>query len=214
MKLTKFEHSCVLIEDTENDINILVDPGIFAWQSGNVDVAKLPQLNYIVVTHLHGDHLAEPFVRALVERSPDVQWIAPSDAQESLKGFGVTKVTNQSLDKLEVSEAEHAKVIPFGVACNNLRVDYDNKLTIVGDTHDISDTKDILLLPVQAPWGTTVEGLELGLKLKPKYILPVHDWMWRDEWKANVYDRFEAVLAEQDTKFIKAVNGQQIEINL
>lgn len=214
MKITKYEHSCVLIEDANNDTNILVDPGIQAWQSGKVDLTKLPELKYIVVTHLHGDHLAETFVNALVERFPEAQWIAPSDAHALLQGFGVARLTNKSVYNLDVLEVDHAKVVPFGVACKNLRVHYGEQLTIVGDTLDIPESKPVLLLPVQAPWGTTVNALEVALQLKPKYVLPVHDWMWRGEWKAGVYDRFENVLGEQNVKFLKPQNGQTIEINL
>jgi L-ascorbate metabolism protein UlaG (beta-lactamase superfamily) len=66
MRLTKFVHSCVLVEDNEK--SILFDPGIFSWKSGLVDVAKLPQLDTIAISHRHPDHFAEPFVDALALR--------------------------------------------------------------------------------------------------------------------------------------------------
>lgn len=212
MKLTKFEHACVLVED--DDCNFLVDPGSFAWQSGNIDLDVLPDLGYIIVTHIHGDHMAEPFVRALAKKFPDAHWIAPCDTHEILRSFGVTNVNNQSVAEFDVMEANHAKVSPFGKDCKNLRVHYTDKLTIVGDTLEIAESKDVLLLPIQAPWGTTVNALEVVIDLAPKYIIPIHDWMWREQWKMTVYDRFEEALAEKGIKFIKAVNGQQIDLDL
>lgn len=213
MQITKFEHACVLVEDSDQNLNFLVDPGIYAWQSGNVDLSKLPQLDYVIVTHSHGDHMAEPFVKALVEKYPEAQWIAPSDAHEALKQFGVGQVTNQTIDKFVVVDGDHAKVVPFGVACKNLKVDYLDKLSIVGDTLDISESKEVLLLPIQAPWGTTVNALEVAIKLAPKHVVPIHDWMWNAEWKSNVYSRFESVLAEHGIKFIAIENGQPIDLN-
>ncbi|RTK94956.1 hypothetical protein EKI60_00660 [Candidatus Saccharibacteria bacterium] len=87
-------------------------------------------------------------------------------------------------------------------------------MTDPGDTHDFSSTNDILLLPVQAPWGTTIRAIELGMELKPKYIVPIHDWMWNEDWRNNVYQRMEAIFADTSTTFLQPVDGQPLEINL
>ena len=212
MKITKFAHSCVLIEHI--DKAVLIDPGIFSWQSNLVDCEKLPPLNAIVVTHRHGDHLGEPFVYALVEAQPEVQWIAPADAHEQLKNFGVRKVTDQSTEDLQVTTIEHAKVDPFGEPCQNLVVHCFGLVSDPGDSHDLQESKDVLLLPVQAPWGTTVHAFELGLALKPKYIVPIHDWMWNNDWRTHVYNRLDAVFEKTNTQIIRPENGHVIDIDL
>jgi L-ascorbate metabolism protein UlaG (beta-lactamase superfamily) len=212
MKITKFEHSCVLVEDGQ--FSFLIDPGIQAWNFGDIELDSLPNLDAVIVTHKHGDHLAKPFVEALVNKYPDTQWIAASDAHEALRAYGVTKITNESVDGFRVAEIDHAEVEPFGNNCKNLKVDYLDKLSIVGDTLDISESKDILLLPVQAPWGTTVMALDKALQLAPKYIIPVHDWMWNKQWKDNVYSRFADSLASKNTKFIEIENNKPVDIDL
>lgn len=212
MRLTKFVHSCVLIEDDKS--NVLVDPGIFSWNSGVVDVAKLPVIEAILVTHKHPDHMGEPFVRALTNRFPDVQWVAPPDAHDDLRSFGAQNLTEKGTKFLSVSIGDHAHVEPFGVQVMNLRASWRDSVTIVGDTHDIQETKDVLLLPVQAPWGTTIRAVQLALELKPKYILPVHDWMWNEEWRENCYYRFENIFNETETKFLRPVDGVAMEIDL
>lgn len=212
MKLTKFEHSCVLVEDGENIF--LTDPGIYAWESGNLNIDSLPQIGTVIVTHKHGDHFAEPFAKALIQKLPDILWVAPSDLHSTLKDFGVKNVTNQTNEIFKVTEGEHDLVEPFGVQVKNLIVDYQDKITITGDTHNYSITNQVLFLAVQAPWGTTINALRLAIKLRPNYILPVHDWMWNQDWKQNVYDRFENVLKENGINFLKPANGQQIEIDL
>ncbi len=68
MKITKFVHSCLLVE-AEGKV-ILVDPGDFSWGSGTFDIVKLNQLDKIVITHEHSDHFCEPFVKALAEKFP------------------------------------------------------------------------------------------------------------------------------------------------
>ncbi len=210
MKITKFVHSCVLLEHEGKAI--LLNPGIYSWQSGLVDVKQLPTLTAVVATHKHGDHLAEPFVRAIVEQQPNVQWIAPADTHSTLKEWGAMNITDKSTEDVEVVAIPHAKVEPFGVPVENILVHCFGSVTDPGDTHDFSDTKDILLLPVQAPWGTTIRAFELGLELKPKYIVPIHDWMWNEQWRSTIYDGFERVFAESGTKVVRPIDGQAIEI--
>ncbi len=212
MKITKLVHSCVLIEEAGKVI--LIDPGIFSWNSGIIEVSKFPKLDAVIVTHKHADHLGEPFVKAIVELQPDVRWLAPADAFDDLKSLGVINVSDQSTDVVEVKTVDHAKVVPFGVQVQNLIVNIFGKVTGPGDTHDFNETKDVLLLPVQAPWGTTIRAFELGLELKPKYIIPIHDWMWNDEWRNHVYNRLEDVFKNTDTRIIRPVDGESIEIEV
>lgn len=210
MKLTKLVHSCVLLEDGEKAA--LFNPGIYSWQSGLIEVGSFPKLDGVVVTHKHADHLAEPFVKAITAAQPNVQWFAPADAHEELKAMGVKNVTDQSMGDFEVKTVPHAKVEPFGVQVNNLIVHWNGKVTDPGDTHDFSETKDILLLPVQAPWGTTIRAFELGIELKPKYLVPIHDYMWVDDWRDTIYDGLERVFANTDTKVVRPANGEVINI--
>ncbi len=212
MKLTKFAHSCVLLE--ENGKAILLSPGIYSWQTGLVKLEELPTLTAVVVTHKHGDHLAEPFVKALVAVQPDAQWIAPADAHEQLRVFGVTNITDQGTEDVEVTTVEHAKVTPFGVQVQNLIVHCFGKVTDPGDTHDFTETKDILLLPVQAPWSTTIRAFELGQELKPKYLVPIHDWMWNDEWRSTIYDGLDRVFAGTETTVVRPIDGLPFECDV
>lgn len=212
MKLTKLVHSCVLLED--GDKAALFNPGIYSWQSGLIDVSSFPKLDGVVVTHKHPDHLTEPFVRAIVAAQPETMWFAPADAHSDLQAMGVKKVTDKSLGDFELKTVPHAKVEPFGVPVKNLIVNWNGKVTDPGDTHDFKQTKDILLLPVQAPWGTTIRAFELGLELKPKYLVPIHDWMWVDGWRDTIYDGLERVFANTATKIVRPINGQSFEIPL
>jgi L-ascorbate metabolism protein UlaG (beta-lactamase superfamily) len=100
------------------------------------------------------------------------------------------------------------------VQVQNLTVHWNNKVTNPGDSHDFTMTKDVLLLPVQAPWGTTIRAIELVSQLKPKFVLPIHDWMWNEQWRQTCYDRFEQIIDRENTTFLRPTDGQTIEINL
>ncbi len=210
VKITKFTHSCVLVESSEGVV--LFDPGIFSWESGLVNLETFPRIDRVVVSHQHSDHCAEPFVRALVDKFPDLSWYAPRDSFEVLRSWGVNKVSNESTAKLVISEQNHALVEPFGVQVNNLVSHWSGVVTHPGDTHDFTETKDILLLPIQAPWGTTIRAIELVYELKPKYVLPIHDWMWNEKWRESVYTRLDNLLIDSSTKFIRPEGGKSIEV--
>lgn len=211
MKITKFVHACVLVEDDGQAM--LFDPGGFSWQSGLVDVNALPELTAIAVTHKHGDHMDESFVRALVERFSDIQWFAPSDAHDDLRSWGVVNVTNQSMQDVEVTEGEHAPVEPFGAQVSNLQVCWRGKVTHPGDSHEFAYQAPVLLLPVQAPWGSTVHAFRLVQELQPAHVVPIHDWMWNDQWCQHVYNRLEAVFQDSATSVHRPTNGRPIEIH-
>ena len=228
IKITKLVHSCVLVE--KDGYATLFDPGMFSWQSGLVDISKLPDLNEVVVTHKHGDHMSEDFVRALVDRFSDVQWFAPSDAHQDLRSWGVKNVANGvagedsdslpggQIHELVISEGDHAPVEPFGVQVANIQAHWKGVLTHPGDTHQIHESKSILLLPVQAPWGSTVEAFRLPIELAKnnelKYIIPIHDWMWNDQWRNHVYGRLDAVFKDSGITVIHPENGRSVQIDL
>lgn len=212
MKITKFVHSCVLVE--HDGKAVLFDPGIFSWNSGTVDLKEFPEIDQVVVSHKHPDHCAEPFVRELVIAFPDAQWFAPDDTHEDLKTWGVTSVSNQSLGQIETNDGDHAHVAPLGQQVHNLVSHWSNIVTHPGDTHEIIETKDVLLLPLQAPWALTLRAAELITELRPKYVLPIHDWMWNDQWRQTMYDRFQNVCDEAQVIFLKPTDGISIEIDL
>lgn len=210
MKITKFVHSCVLVED--DDKAVLFDPGIFSWNSGVVDIDELPTLESLVITHMHPDHMGEPFVKGLLRKQPDLLCIAPDDAHDQLKQWGAKRVQSSGTELCKIEVSEHAPVEPFGVQVKNLQAHWGDLVTHPGDTHELSNTCQVLLLPVQAPWGTTIRAIELADKLRPKYVVPIHDWMWNDQWRQMCYDRFEQIFHDMGIGFLRPTDGEPIEL--
>ncbi len=212
MKITKFMHSCVLAETTGR--TVLFDPGSFSWDSGLVDVSTLPNIHDIVITHEHMDHYNEDFVKALIAKYPDAQWITNKSIAAKLPELGANKITTTSTEFCVVRNIPHAVVVPFGVEVDHIAVDWNNLITHPGDTLDFDTTQPILHIPITAPWGKTVDAINKVLELKPKYILPIHDWLLRDEWLQVVYGRLESLCKENGVTMIRPVDGQAQEIDL
>ncbi|HEU5187879.1 MAG TPA: hypothetical protein VFT87_05265, partial [Candidatus Saccharimonadales bacterium] len=70
-----------------------------------------------------------------------------------------------------------------------------------------TETRDILALPVTAPWGAMIPAATLGATLKPKTIIPIHDWHWNSAARSAAYDTLEAFFAKQNITFIKPTDG-------
>jgi len=54
MKLTKYPQSCFLLEYKKT--NILIDPGKYSFKN-NFRISSWPQINILLITHSHHDHL-------------------------------------------------------------------------------------------------------------------------------------------------------------
>ncbi|MEK7103015.1 MAG: MBL fold metallo-hydrolase, partial [Patescibacteria group bacterium] len=82
MTITKFGHSCLLIE--QNGTRILTDPGV--WTSQQND---LTDVDIIIITHQHPDHFSINSVKALIANNPRAQIITNSSVGELLKTEGI-----------------------------------------------------------------------------------------------------------------------------
>jgi L-ascorbate metabolism protein UlaG (beta-lactamase superfamily) len=94
----------------------------------------------------------------------------------------------------------------------NILVNIFGKLTDPGDSHHFSKTLEVLALPIQAPWGSTKDAVELALSLKPKVIIPIHDWMWREDFRRGMYQRLISFFAENGIQFKGIEKGEIIEV--
>jgi L-ascorbate metabolism protein UlaG (beta-lactamase superfamily) len=211
VKITKYVHSCLFIETPER-VGI-IDPGDYSWKSGLFDVERLDRLDDIVITHEHPDHFHVPFVKALLAKFPGTSVTTTEPVAAALRQEGVAAgvIGNEAV---EVFPAGHETMEPLAVPPPNIGVHYLGALTHPGDSHHFTATKEILALPVTAPWGTVPRALQLALDLKPRYVVPIHDWHWNDTARAAMFQRFEGFFGNHGITFIKTNNGEAVEVNL
>lgn len=214
MKITKFVHSCLLVEMPEPvNRTALFDPG--QYSEGALDVAKLEYLDDIIITHGHYDHLSIPLIKQLVGKFPQVRITAPSEVVAVLKGEGIAASAEPSAG-IAFFSAPHEVITPYydGEPPEEIGVHYLDMLSDPGDSHSFNETKPILALPVQAPWGSPNNAVKVALALKPKHILPIHDWHWSEEARKAAYDTLEQRFAREGITFHKLVRGQPVVIEL
>lgn len=210
MKITKLVHSCLLVEmPAPVNRTALFDPGSMS----PVDVDSLEYLDDIFITHGHGDHCDPELIQKLVAKFPQVRITAPEEVVTQLKEQGIT-ASSQPPEGVSFFDAPHEDVQPMFPLPQEIGVHYLDKLSHPGDSHHFSETKEILALPVQAPWGSTVNAVKLALSLKPKYIVPIHDWHWRDEARESTYQSLEKLFADNGITFISAKNGEAFVLDV
>jgi len=205
MKITKLGHSCLLVEMPER--TALFDPGAYS----EVNIDSLKYLDDIIITHEHPDHCDVSLLQKLVEKFPKVRVKTPATLVPKLEGISTT---TDAVEGIEFFVAPHEGHPPFMNPPENIGVHYLGKLTHPGDSHNFTETKAILALPITAPWGSTDTAVQLAMQLKPQSVIPVHDWQWKDEVRLQMYDRLAGIFDPAGIHFIKAVNGEAFNIDV
>ena len=208
MKISKHLHSCLLLQDDLS--TMLIDPGVYTYQANALDLKKLQSLDYILITHEHPDHFFMPFIKELIKQFPKVKIISNHSVVNLLKNEGI-KASSLGTEKILLEESPHEALWDTKVPAN-LMFHIDGLLTHPGDSHHFTKTNDILALPIAAPWGSTADAVNLAIKLKPKVILPIHDYMLKDSLRQGMYLRLHEFFKTKKIDFKPLETGKIIEV--
>ena len=212
MKITKLVHSCLLVEDADATGRVaLFDPGVMS----TVDVDSLTRLDDIFITHGHGDHMDVDLIARLFQKFPDVRITTTPENVAVLERQGITTSTALPVG-VSLFDSPHEVIRPLidSDTPQEIGVHYLGLLSHPGDSHSFSETKAVLALPVQAPWGSAVDATALAIKLRPQYVIPIHDWHWSEAARAGIYQFMEKALAKEGIRFISSVNGEPFELEV
>lgn len=209
MKITKFGHSCLLVEEGEG--RFLTDPGSF---SQGFD--QLQDLTAILITHQHGDHFDRERVLALVKNNPGVQIICDQGTAEQLDNTGVQVKTVKAGDRLELAGVpvavfgeRHAVIHPDLPNVPNVGFLIGGRLFHPGDAFtDPKEAVEVLGLPVSAPWAKLEEVIDYVRQIKPKVAVPIHEKVSASP--EMLYGMLGKVLGE--VEFIALKDGETREL--
>lgn len=175
MKITKFGHSCLLVE--EGDARILIDPGNYSV------VPELEKLDAILITHNHSDHVDVAAMKKLIQLNPRARIFSNEEVRVTLAKDDI------EVDRLENKEqAVVQNVVIEGVGewhaenhtClapqQNTGYFIGQRFFYPGDALMVPDKPvEILAYPAVAPWMKIAEALEYLKAVKPQAAFPVHD---------------------------------------
>ena len=178
MKITKFGHCCLLIEDAGT--MVLTDPGVFTPMD---DVLAIADLYAVVITHEHADHLHIESLKKILEKNPQAKIITNTEvkdllSQESIACEVVENGASTTIGTMliEAYGTQHAFMHEKIPQSTNTGYFFAGKLFYPGDA--LTDPKrpvEILALPIAAPWVKISEVIDYALLIKPRHAFPVHD---------------------------------------
>lgn len=176
MKITKFGHACLLIE--EDDVTMLIDPGTFS--SGFEDLEGIAAVLY---THKHADHYDPEALTKVLKTNPGARVIADIGTTGELKAAGFDVETARAGDgfkikgvTVEAIGSDHAVMHPDWPVDPNVGYLVAGRLFHAGDNYVVPEQPvEILAFASVAPWSKVSEAAEYVRAVSPKVALPVHD---------------------------------------
>jgi len=177
MRLTKLEHSALILEDSGK--KLFVDPG--AYTTALTDTA---QTAAVVITHEHADHWTPEQIQRVLDMSPEAQIFGPPGVAAAAGELPVRAVTAGDVVEagpftLEFFGGKHAVIHPSIPVVDNIGVLVNHTLYYAGDSFTIPDgvTVDVLAVPANAPWMKIAEAMDYVTAIKPRRSFPTHEML-------------------------------------
>jgi L-ascorbate metabolism protein UlaG (beta-lactamase superfamily) len=206
MRIRKYIHACLLVD--ANDTRILFDPGKFSFMDGAVQPEQFVDLDAIVITHQHVDHMDADALKIIAANNPSAVVLANAQIRDQLDvpvevfESGTRQVRNC---KLTAIAAQHAALLNAPIPANVAYV-VDDRMLHPGDSFDrsldVCKGIELLALPVTAPWTTELGVAEFALRLAPKKVFPIHDGYAKDFFLASRYDNYGKYFAKEGIEFV------------
>jgi L-ascorbate metabolism protein UlaG (beta-lactamase superfamily) len=176
MRISKFGHACLVIE--EGRAKIMIDPGAFS--SGFEGITEIDAL---LITHEHQDHLDLDNVKLLVGSNPDMIVYADEASTKKLEDAGLKCETVYAAGTFEVAGVtvtvygkDHIVIHPDVPGIPNVGYMIAERFFYPGDAYTVpGEPVEILATPVGAPWLKIEEAIDYVRAIKPKVVIPVHD---------------------------------------
>jgi L-ascorbate metabolism protein UlaG (beta-lactamase superfamily) len=212
MKITKYKHSCLLLENEK--ARVLFDPGEFSWADFSDELKKLEDLDFIIVTHEHGDHYFPEALKKIALKNPQAKIICPDVVATKLNSDGIELERELEHELFSINLTEHAHLDQTLPVFDNIRVIFDGRFLHPGDNMDMEESPDILAIPIFGPWynGTITDAIDLVIKLKPKFVVPIHDWHYKDEVRHDFQKRLRDRTKDFGVTALIQPDGETVEV--
>jgi len=175
MRLTKFEHASLLLEETGK--KLFVDPG--SYTTALTDTANTAA---VVITHEHADHWTPEQLSRILDMNPGVPIYGPQSVAAAATDFDITVVhAGDTIEagpfRLRFFGGTHAVIHSSIPVVENLGVLVNEKLFYPGDSFTVPDgvDVDVLAVPASGPWLKASEFMDYVLAVKPKHSFATHD---------------------------------------
>jgi L-ascorbate metabolism protein UlaG (beta-lactamase superfamily) len=213
VQIVHLGQSCVLVDT--GAARLLLDPGVYS-----TGFAELTELDAILVTHQHPDHLDLDRLSALLAANPAAELMVDSGSAPLLADAGIPHRVVRPGQQLElggtaidVIGGDHGVIHPdIPVVPNNgYLIDGDGGTVLhPGDALDPPPRPvDLLLLPTAAPWLKVSEAVDYLRAVAPALAVPIHQAILA---KPDKYYGLFRELAPAGTDLQIATQGEALKL--
>lgn len=215
MKLTKFQHACLVVE--QDGTVLIVDPGTYSH-----DFIMPKRVDGIIITHDHPDHHSPERMKQILAKHPKAliighESITSQYSDHATQSVQPGEVYTVGTMPLSFYGGTHAPIAEGIETPPNYGVLINNSLYYPGDSftipHDVTTNQlivvDTLALPVSAPWLNFAQSRELLKIIHPKRAFPTHDALLSEDGKA-LSDTMMGGFASSQSIIYKRLDGESI----
>ena len=192
MQLTHLGHSAVLVETT--GIRLLIDPGNFSesWHD-------LTELDAILVTHLHPDHIDPAHVPALLAANPQARVLVEPgviDAVQLARAEPISADTSVELGGVTVAAVGglhaviHRDIPRIGNVGLVISAEGEPSFFHPGDSlADAPSGVDVLGVPAYGPWAAMKETVDFAREVAATQGFAIHDGLLNERGWSLIFNR-------------------------
>ncbi len=180
--ITRLTDSCVLV--TSDSGTTLFDPGFFTFDTDIVDLESIGDVQRVLITHEHFDHVKPEFVRWLVDRGADVTVHSNQAVADLLEPHDI-EVATDALVGVTFEDVLH-EPLPNGMTPPNRAYTLDGFFTHPGDSQQITQTAPLLALPLLAPWTSLAASVQFAVRTGAQQVFPIHDYFMSASGRAAI----------------------------
>lgn len=211
MKITKFGHCCLLIE--EKDIRILTDPG--SWN----ETPNVENLDVILLSHEHADHIHIESLKTILKSNESAVIYTHEGVKKLLDAENISCILIGDGEEINIKGiniasfgTKHACIHSDMSIVQNTGFYIANKFFYPGDSfYNPKKDIEILALPVIAPWMKIEEAIEYAKTIKPKIVFPVHDGMLKEDRRAFTRMIPKNLLEKEGIQFVDIIEGNTLD---
>lgn len=206
--IRRLSDSCVAV--TGDGGTTLFDPGFHTWQAGAVDLDTIGDVQRVLITHAHPDHVNPEFVWWLLDRGSDVTVHGNHEVADRLASHDIEVVTDDPRG-VTAEDVLHG-VTPTGATPPNRAYTIDGVFTHPGDSYEPTTTAPVLALPLLIPWGSTFASMEFARRLGPRQAIPIHDFYLTEAGRQWIGETATRVLAESGIELLNLGWGESATV--
>ena len=129
----------------------------------------------------------------IIDKFPDTKIISNIEVKERLSKESIL-VSLEGNKFVNIETLKHERSFDKDAPLNTIYTLF-NRLAHSGDNLQYKNQTEVMTLPIDCgTWGNVTLAMEKLVEVKPKFILPIHDFRIKDEIRGDVYKEFKNTL--------------------